>query len=581
MVEQPYTASMLLSPRSVVTACLWLFAFAVPVASAADSPMQEWKDQKGAVFKGEPIEVMGPLALWRTGSTSSKFLPMRVLPPEDCLRFYRAIAGQQPRAARWSEAKGRASSEFIGRLERVQAGQFKPVDLTAMPEPELMVVVLASRRAEDVGTLLYNLTPFVSRMERVYPGRVAAVLMSIGSEGGPLNIRGQSGNWPWYVVDPAKQGGMKVMSNFMNGGGFLMMLMTRQGVPLFGMPAVSVTEVMQFIDGASDMLWQLNPANPRTARDRAHYLRTTRPVEFAEGKAGPLLLADMFKAEGLRQNGIMRIEAKIEVAADGSVTAVEMLPTAEMPPKVIPPLTEAIKRSAMFVPAIEKGVPVAESFTYSFGVGAYDKQLVADAAWVNGEARVDLPIPSWLVLKAVKVSEQVFGRIAGTGADGTVMMEAVRAGDTSKVSAKVQRDSFNNDWFSETGPASVRPKAGDKQEMLDGTMLTWKKMTPEDGLVDLLGNSNIGSYDYCIGYAWAEVEVPDDRDAWLGIGSDDGLKVWVNGEMVNDKWIERRSRLDDDVVPLRLKKGRNSILIKIQNAKGRWSFTTRLRVKAN
>ena len=84
---------------------------------------------------------------------------------------------------------------------------------------------------------------------------------------------------------------------------------------------------------------------------------------------------------------------------------------------------------------------------------------------------------------------------------------------------------------------------------------------------------------HCVGYAWTEVEAPDETDAWLGIGSDDGLKVWLNGELVNDQWVARTSRLDDDVVPLRLKKGKNRFLIKIQNVKGLWSFTCRLRVR--
>ena len=35
-----------------------------------------------------------------------------------------------------------------------------------------------------------------------------------------------------------------------------------------------------------------------------------------------------------------------------------------------------------------------------------------------------------------------------------------------------------------------------------------------------------------------------------------------------------------DVVPLKLKKGKNQFLIKIQNVKGIWSFTTRLRTRA-
>lgn len=565
---------MLLSFRLVLVSVL-LPACAV---FGADPAPQEWKDAKGGTFKGEPVEVIGPLALWRTGSLSSKFAPLSTLSPEDCVRFYQATAGQPPRAGRWSEAKGRATAEFIGRLQRRKDGKLQPADLSNLPEPELMLVVFGSRKAQDIGLMIGNLGPFVNRMKRVYPGRVATIVMSAGGPGGGMDTRWISD--AWMLVDPNKQNDMKTLSYFVPQGGFVMMLMTRHGVPLYGAPAYNVTDVMHFIDGVSDMLWQLNPANPRTARDRAHYLRAVRPVEFAQGRTDPLLLADMFRADGLRQNGVARIEAKIEVAADGFVTGVEMLPAAEMPPKVVAPLTEAIRRMAQFVPAVENGALVAGSYNYTFTVGPANPQLSADAAWINGEARVDVPLKNWLILKPVRVPEQVFGGIDRVGTDGTVMMKAVTAGDAKKVSTASQMSSFNSDWFTDQGgPGSVRPKAGDKQEV-DGTKLTWKNATAIDCMVNFLGSASSGDLDYCLGYAWTEFEVSDDRDGWLGIGSDDGLKVWLNGELVNDKWMARTSRLDDDVVPVRLKKGKNQILIKIQNVKGLWGFTSRLRVKA-
>ena len=93
------------------------------------------------------------------------------------------------------------------------------------------------------------------------------------------------------------------------------------------------------------------------------------------------------------------------------------------------------------------------------------------------------------------------------------------------------------------------------------------------------GSQGLQNLDYSVGYAWAEWESPADLDAWLGIGSDDGLKIWLNGALVHDKWIRRMSRIDDDVVPMHLTKGRNQILIKIQNAEGDWSFVYRLRTR--
>jgi hypothetical protein len=57
------------------------------------------------------------------------------------------------------------------------------------------------------------------------------------------------------------------------------------------------------------------------------------------------------------------------------------------------------------------------------------------------------------------------------------------------------------------------------------------------------------------------------------------MKLWLNGEIIVDQWVQRPSRLDDDVVPMRLKQGKNQFLLKIQNMKGQWSFTARLRVR--
>jgi hypothetical protein len=243
------------------------------------------------------------------------------------------------------------------------------------------------------------------------------------------------------------------------------------------------------------------------------------------------------------------------------------------------PLAQALARSDVFLPAIRDGQPCAGVLDYEFAVPApLEKQAAADAAWVNGEARIDVPFAQWLVLKPIRLSEQAFSVVLGAGEDGVVRMSAMKVGDPSKISARSQLNAFNSDWFGEAGAGSVLPKEGETQDV-DGTTLKWKKMKPQNGLVDFLGSADYDSHNYCVGYAWTEVEVPADTDAWLGMGSDDGLKIWLNGELVADHWTERTSKLDDVIVPLRLQAGKNRFLIKIQNVKGRWSFTGRLRVR--
>lgn len=551
----------------------WLFSLAAWSLSAAPDPANEWKDPKGATFKGEPIETAGPVALFRTGGTSSKFLPLRALSPDDCVRFQRAIATRAPRASSWSQAKGEATAELLGRVVRLENREARPLDFDALPEPEFIVGIFIGRREGNVSHLLDNLGPFVTRVQRVYPGQVVTVVV-------PTRQANMESRWlparPWLFGDPGKLSGSKLMARFAPAEGMVAVLMTREGVPLFGRGVNEIIDVTKFVDGASDFLWELNPANPRAARDRAHYLRAVRPVEFADQVTGPLLVIDPLRIEPLRARGVTRITAKLDVGADGEVTAVEVAAGDGMPAPLVRPVAEALRRNAFFLPAIERGAAVAGRYAYELVIPPLDALLAADSAWVKGEARVDVPIKSWLVLKSVKVPEQVFSTIDRVGEDGTVMLSAVTAGSAGKVSTASQKNAFNSDWFTAAGADSVRPVAGEKQE-IDGEKLTWKKMNPYYGLVDFLGNAN--NLDYCIGYAWTEVEVPADTDGWLGIGSDDGLKVWVNGELVDDKWQARTSRLDDEVVPVRLKRGANRILIKIQNVKGLWSFTCRLRVR--
>lgn len=522
---------MRILPRPLVFLVLLLAASGVHAAAP------EWKDAKGATFRGEPVEALGPLLLFRTGAVSSKFLPMRTFSPEDCVRFYQAIAKRPPRAARWSEAKGQASSEFIGRLQRSDKGQLHSFDFAAVAEPELLIVLYGGRRNPDAASpqyLLDNLAPFVARVQRVYPGRVATVVWATRES--RISVRSLPNARAWLVADPAKQFDMRVASRFVPGEGVVMVLMTREGIPLLGGPANDVGEVMRFVDGASDMLWQLNPANPRSARDRLHYLRAMRPVEFAQGSAEPSLLIDPLRVDALRSRNVRRVEAKFDVGADGLVTQVELLPATELPAPLAAPITEALKRSAVFLPAIQQGAGVSGNFQYALKVGASDPQLAADEAWVKGGARVDVPLKNWLVLKAIKVPERVFSLIDSIAADGTVMLQAVTAGDPNKVSNKSQMNAFNSDWFTESGAASVRPVAGEKQEV-DGDKYTWKRLKAEDSRVDFLEGAAHGSHDYCIGYAWTEFDSPEEKDAWLGIGSDDGLRIWLNGEPVNDSTL--------------------------------------------
>ena len=62
------------------------------------------------------------------------------------------------------------------------------------------------------------------------------------------------------------------------------------------------------------------------------------------------------------------------------------------------------------------------------------------------------------------------------------------------------------------------------------------------------------------------------RDAELRCGSDDGIRIWLNGKLVHDHEVRRGFNPDSDKVPIHLKAGRNCILVKIDNYRAGWGF---------
>ncbi|MHC4456314.1 MAG: hypothetical protein ACYS0I_04315 [Planctomycetota bacterium] len=79
-----------------------------------------------------------------------------------------------------------------------------------------------------------------------------------------------------------------------------------------------------------------------------------------------------------------------------------------------------------------------------------------------------------------------------------------------------------------------------------------------------------------IAYLLAQIEMPEDREAVLGVGSDDAVKVWLNGELVHENWVIRGVGIDNDRVTVNFREGTNQLVLKIQNTGGPWGFCCRM-----
>jgi len=62
----------------------------------------------------------------------------------------------------------------------------------------------------------------------------------------------------------------------------------------------------------------------------------------------------------------------------------------------------------------------------------------------------------------------------------------------------------------------------------------------------------------------------------LEIGSDDGIKVWLNGKVVHKNNTVRTHKPGSDKADITIKAGKNRLLVKITQRTGHWSGSLRI-----
>ncbi|HNT01498.1 MAG TPA: DUF2961 domain-containing protein [Candidatus Saccharicenans sp.] len=82
--------------------------------------------------------------------------------------------------------------------------------------------------------------------------------------------------------------------------------------------------------------------------------------------------------------------------------------------------------------------------------------------------------------------------------------------------------------------------------------------------------------EQALAYGLTYVYSPEERQATLLLGSDDGVKLWVNDLLVHTNPAYRGAYPDQDRVSVNLKAGWNKILIKVLQGAGGWGFYLRI-----
>ncbi len=198
------------------------------------------------------------------------------------------------------------------------------------------------------------------------------------------------------------------------------------------------------------------------------------------------------------------------------------------------------------------------------GVGVRDSSLVPDDAQAaelkNFDARIEA-IQKTLETPTLELDLAERAWEDGLKSDPLKMEEWHSVGP-------FKADSFDAAFDTVYGPETEMGKGVDLAATYESNALKWVAR-PEfaDGEVhNGLQGDNASTYLYRVAHAKTA------RMARLYLGSDDAIKVWVNGAVVLSNKVSRGAAADQDMVEAPLKAGDNTLLLKIVNGGGDSGF---------
>src|SRR5262249_48983475 len=105
-----------------------------------------------------------------------------------------------------------------------------------------------------------------------------------------------------------------------------------------------------------------------------------------------------------------------------------------------------------------------------------------------------------------------------------------------------------------------------------GARVVWKPVKPDlQGYVDLQAFYSPNS-NQIVSYLYREFDSPADQEATILLGNDDGCKLWVNEQLVHSDRRHLAAQPEASSVKVKLNKGRNRVLLKINNGDGAHGF---------
>lgn len=126
------------------------------------------------------------------------------------------------------------------------------------------------------------------------------------------------------------------------------------------------------------------------------------------------------------------------------------------------------------------------------------------------------------------------------------------------------------------GEAAAHPTAGMTVPRPDGSIATWTAYTSPLDYVNLTPVFGGTPRANTVAYAYTTITRPQAGQAYLAVGSDDGVRVWLNGKLVDERVMTRGMFPDNDLIAVAFQAGENHLMVKVEQTVEFWAFMVRV-----
>lgn len=154
-----------------------------------------------------------------------------------------------------------------------------------------------------------------------------------------------------------------------------------------------------------------------------------------------------------------------------------------------------------------------------------------------------------------------------TQSDGKIQLRWLTAGAFQSQGS----NALFKDYLEPQNETNLIAKTGETAGKNSAGIVRWQEANPtEDGTIDfskMYPNEKRG-----VAYAFAEIKVPTAQTFVATIGSGNNIQVRLNGEIILESRLSRKPEADKDTLVLPLRKGLNTILIKMEGDGSNWKL---------